>query len=234
MFAKAQTFGDELIETAKVYKDELVSFWNTMPAHDLVVSYKMNAEIYAGLGDWEKELMHRKNTIMAGEANAEKYHVTHLLGIFFDYGSLTERYFEHGMYEEAEDCARREFNCVVKVTREGGIFNAAQAMRFAVEDFIYNLELLGKTEEVAKYQTCKEIYTRCYTEEDENFSAFADLADMYLEYAEGCEDAERKNWRLRVLELVHFMKGIAKDNSRFAALYDLLRPEFPDVELEQK
>ena len=234
MFAEASLYGDELIECAKAYKDELVSFWNTMPAHDLVISYEMNAEIYTGLGDWEKELMHRKNTILAGEENAEKYHVSHLLGIFWDYGALATRYFEHGMYEEAEDCARRELNCVVKVTREGGIFNAAQAMKFAVEDYIYNMELLGKTEEVAKYQTCKEIYTRCYTEEDENFSAFADLADMYLEYAEGCRDAERKKWRLRVLELAHFMKDIAKDNSRFVALCDLLRPEFPDAELDQK
>ena len=54
---------------------------------------------------------------------------------------------------------------------------------------------------------------------------------MFIDYADGCDRNERAKWRLRVLELLHFIKGIVKDTAAFIDLYNDLLAEFPDAEL---
>ena len=232
-FAEALVFADELIDNANKYTYSPFSFWNPSPGYALIRAYRTNAQIYEGLGDWEKELSNLKSAIDVSEWVAENYHISHLQTTYWEYTGLASRYLAQGMNDEAEECARRGFNCIVKTIREHSIATTFTIMRYAAEDICFYLERVGKPDEAEKFKPCRDIYNRVCSDEDENLGEFVNLANMFISYAEGCDRDERAKWRLRVLELLHFIKGIVKDTTAFIELYNDLLTEFPDAELNR-
>ena len=230
-FTEAHDLAGELVDNANKYTYSPFSFWNPSPGYALIKAYRTNAQIYEGLGDWEKELSNLKSAIDVSEWVAENYHISHLQTTYWEYTGLASRYLAQGMNDEAEECARRGFDCMVKTIREHSIATTFSLMRYASEDICFYLERVGKPDEAEKYKPCREIYNRVCSDEDENLGEFVNLANMFIDYADGCDRNERAKWRLRVLELLHFIKGIVKDTAAFIDLYNDLLAEFPDAEL---
>ncbi|MBQ3489976.1 MAG: toll/interleukin-1 receptor domain-containing protein [Clostridia bacterium] len=220
-------YGEELIRVAERYASEK-TWHNLIPGYVLSEAYKKNAEIYKALGEQEKVLFFIKKNV----ENIEKSNSDNLNWLVWNYMDLNSQYQQMGLYDEAEECCRRQFHYAVLSARKFGLVTGMQLLNFACSDLTYILEKQGKAEEALRCKDWQEIFDRFLSDETKELVEWAKFAEMLLQYADNCEKSERAEWRLRVLELYNTMIEISPDTKRYQICRDRLRDENSAEEAE--
>jgi len=223
--SSAISYGEELIRVAERYAYSEFSYFNQIPGHAISSAYKKNAEIFEALGEWEKELHFLRKKVENGENIAEKYHLSYFSMVSMDYMDLGTRYYQNELYEESEQCSRKQLYCSVMVARKISLFDGLQTLRYACDELAYILDKRGKIDEAKQYRSWGETVSGVLADSTKEMVKWGEFAILCLEYADGCDADERNEWRWRVLEFYELMLKVAPDMTQYQDCIDKLRTE---------
>lgn len=223
--SSAISYGEELIRVAERYAYSEFSYFNLIPGHAISSAYNKNAEIFEALGEWEKELHFLRKRVENGENIAEKYHLSYFSMVSMDYMHLGARYYQNELYEESEQCYRKQLYCSIMVARKISLFDGLQTLRYACEALAYILDKRGKIDEAKQYRSWGGTVSGVLADSTKEMVKWGEFAILCLEYADGCDADERNEWRWRVLEFYELMLKVAPDMTQYKDCLDQLRAE---------